>query len=197
MFLDHSIPSKSGRLSLVPPVESDDPAVAVVRSHRLTRQYLRFFPESVSVADATARRLSRQADHSLVDFHIHTSDGEFVGTTGIFGIDNEMRFCEVGILIAPERARGGLATDALFTVLQYAFETRGMHRAEFHTDAENTPMRGWLDTAGATLEGTRRSVWPDHSTGGWSDACIYAILEHEWKSVVKGRLEQRIFAKST
>ncbi|KAF7302229.1 Ribosomal-protein-alanine acetyltransferase [Mycena indigotica] len=194
MFLAETINSKSGRVSLVPPNEADDPYVSVLRSHPDTRRYLRFLPDTVDLAAATQRRLSRQADPSLVDFHIHTTNGEFVGTTGIFRIDTDYgNSCEVGILIMPERARGGLATDALYTVLEYVFETRQMNRAEFQTGVDNVPMRGWLERAGAALERTRRAVWTDPATGKYSDVCIYGILKDEWTDVVKERLRLKIF----
>jgi len=199
MILDVALPSKSGRLSLIPPSETDDAFVSSLRSRPETRRYLRYFPEHFSVADARARRLSREPDSTLVDFHIHAlnpsadATSTFVGTTGIFRIDTEYgNACEVGILISPEYFRGGLATEALHRVLVYVFEERKLHRAEFTTGADNLAMRGWLEEAGATLEGTKRDAWSDPVTGGYSDVCVYGILEAEWTETVKGRLEARM-----
>ncbi|KAJ7129152.1 acyl-CoA N-acyltransferase [Mycena epipterygia] len=199
MILSVQLQSKSGRLTLVPPQESDDADVAALRSHAETRRFLRYFPQQCSISDARARRVAREPDPTLVDFHIHASDpptgatSAFVGTTGIFRIDNEYgRTCEVGILISPAYFRGGLATDALYTVLVYVFEERKMHRAEFQTGADNSAMRGWLEKAGATLEGTKREVWSDPSTGGYTDVCMYSILGAEWEATVRGRLEARM-----
>ncbi|KAJ7098659.1 acyl-CoA N-acyltransferase [Mycena belliarum] len=198
MILEGAIPSKSGRLTLTPPSESDDASVAALRCHPGTRRFLRFFPESYSASDARARRLAREADTTLIDFHIHTlrpPEGEstFAGTTGIFNIDTVYgQTCEVGILVHPAYFRGGLATDALYTVLAYVFHERKFHRAEFQTGADNVAMRGWLEKAGATLEGTKRSVWTDPTTGGYTDVCFYSILEDEWKQSVRGVLEARM-----
>ncbi|KAJ7462078.1 acyl-CoA N-acyltransferase [Mycena latifolia] len=199
MILTAELPSKSGRVTLIPPPESDDACVAALRCHPETRRYLRYFPEHFSVADARARRLARESDPTLVDFHIHTLNppadalSSFVGSTGIFRIDTEYgSTCEVGILISPAYFRGGLATDALYTVLTYVFEERKIHRAEFQTGADNLAMRGWLEKAGATLEGTKRGVWSDPVTGGYTDVCIYSILEEEWTETVRGRLEARM-----
>ncbi|KAF7352311.1 Ribosomal-protein-alanine acetyltransferase [Mycena venus] len=198
MFLDVALPSKSGRLTLVPPSEEDDAFVSALRCRVETRRYLRYFPEHFSLDDARARRLSRAADQTLVDFHIHALNGPadatstFVGTTGIFRIDDHGHACEVGILISPEYFRGGLATEALHTVLVYVFEDRKFHRAEFITGVDNLAMRGWLEKAGATLEGTKREAWPDPTTGGSTDVCVYGILQTEWTTTVKGRLEARM-----
>lgn len=200
MFLDVALPSKFGRLALVPPSETDDAAVSAIRSHPETRRYLRFFPEVFSVADAHARRTSRSTDLTIVDFHIHllntptAGSSTFIGTSGIFHIDDTDfgRACEVGILISPDYFRGGLATETLHTVLVYAFETRNLHRAEFNTGSDNLAMRGWLEKAGATLEGRKRDAWADPTTGGYTDVCMYSILQDEWRTTVKGRLEARM-----
>ncbi|KAJ7506569.1 acyl-CoA N-acyltransferase [Mycena galericulata] len=146
-------------------------------------------------------RLERGPDQSLIDFHIHTLDAaasaeqpasKFVGTTGIFHIDKANKSCEVGILISPEYFRGGLATDALYTVLVWVFEERKEHRAVFQTGADNLAMRGWLESAGASLEGTQRALWADPTTGGYTDVCLFSILEEDWVTTVKGRLEARM-----
>ncbi|KAJ7468020.1 acyl-CoA N-acyltransferase [Mycena latifolia] len=109
-------------------------------------------------------------------------------------INNEFKSCDIGILICPEYFRGGLATDALYTVLSYAFEEQNFHRVGFSTAADNAGMRGWLDWAGATLEGINRESWSD-GNGGFTDVCLYSILEREWKETVKDRLEGRIHRK--
>ncbi|KAJ7682118.1 acyl-CoA N-acyltransferase [Mycena polygramma] len=198
MILDVALPSKSGRLTLVPPSEIDDAPTAALRSHPETRRYLRFFPEHVSPADACARRLSRVDDQTVVDFNIHVlgspdASSTFVGSTGIFRIDTQNgNTCEVGILISPEYFRGGLATDALYTVLVYVFEERKFHRVEFQTGADNLAMRGWLENAGATLEGQKRHLWSDPTTGAYTDVCLYSILAEEWTTMVKGKLEARM-----
>ncbi|KAK7062260.1 ribosomal-protein-alanine acetyltransferase [Favolaschia claudopus] len=203
MFLDIKIPSKLGRISLVPPSEADDPFVAVLRSHIETRRYLRYFPELFSAADARDRRIKRESEPDLIDFHIHLAQNSpaatgatntFVGSTGIFNIIDTFigNSCEVGILISPDYFRGGLATEALYTVLKWVFEDRKFHRAEFNTGTDNLAMRGWLEKAGATLEGTKRECWVDPSTGGFTDVCTYSILEEEWREIVSGRLEERM-----
>ncbi|KAJ7755833.1 acyl-CoA N-acyltransferase [Mycena metata] len=201
MILDGAIASKSGRIALIPPSETDDTATAALRAHPETRRYLRYFPEQVSVDDARTRRLSRATDTTLVDFNIHARNAgkngvdevrTFVGTTGIFHVETEYgSWCEVGILISPEYFRGGLATDALYTVLVYVFEERKLHRAEFNTGADNPGMRGWLEKAGATFEGTQRQKWLDPGVG-YTDVCKYSILREEWFATVKGRLEAKI-----
>ncbi|KAJ6472646.1 acyl-CoA N-acyltransferase [Mycena vulgaris] len=195
MILDDSLPSKSERIALVPPHETADAAVAALRCHPETRRYLPFFPDHVSVEEARELRLTRASDPASLDFTIYAlppgSPPQFVGTTGIHRINNTHKSCEVGILIRPEYFRGGLATDALYTALAYAFEELKLHRAAFLTGVDNVGMRGWLDRTGATMEGINRESWPD-GNGGFTDVCMYSILEWEWTKTVKAGLEGRI-----
>ncbi|KAF7294204.1 Ribosomal-protein-alanine acetyltransferase [Mycena chlorophos] len=195
MILDVPLISPSKRVLLVPPTAADDVALGELRSMPETRKYLNFWPVHYSAADAGARRVAREPDTTVVDFHIHLADGTFVGTTGYFGVDPSRGTpdsCEVGILIAPAYMRGGLATEALYTLLLYIFETKRLHRAEFQTRSDNAAMRGWLERAGATLEGVRRGVWTDPETKEFHDLCVFAILEDEWRDQVRGRLEERM-----
>lgn len=198
MIAPDTLPSRSGRIVLVRPGDEDDAAVAALRSHPETRRYLPFLPEHFSVEDARAHRLARAADETRVSFSIHLanplsakSHTKFVGSAGITHINTEFKSCEIGILISPESARGGLATDALYTVLAYVFEERKFHRAAFVTAVDNVGMRGWLDKAGATLEGIMRGIFLD-GKGGWMDMCLYSILEGDWADTVKIRLGERI-----
>ncbi|KAJ7461754.1 acyl-CoA N-acyltransferase [Mycena galericulata] len=197
MILTTTLPSRSGRLALVPPNGQDDAAVAALRSHPEIRRYLPFFPDHLSTENARAHRLERAADKTRISFHIHALTAQsdlppkFVGTAGISHINAEFRTCEMGILISPDSFRGGIATEALYTVLAYAFEEQHFHRAAFRTGVENVGMRGWLHSAGATLETVQRGAWSD-GLGGYVDICVYSILEGDWVDTVKPRLEERI-----
>ncbi|KAF8186859.1 acyl-CoA N-acyltransferase [Mycena galopus ATCC 62051] len=203
MPVPDTLPSQSGRIVLVSPREEYDSAVAALRSHPETLRHLGFLRGHVStVEEARAHRIARAADDTWVSFHIHLTttgaesestdgSGAFGGTVALSHIDTQFNSCEVGILVSPAYFRGGLATDALYTILVYAFETRKFHRVEFVTAVGNIGMRGWLDKAGVTLEGTKRDGWTD-GNGGYTDVCLYSILEREWTETVKSRLEVRL-----
>ncbi|KAJ7018368.1 acyl-CoA N-acyltransferase [Mycena alexandri] len=197
MIADAAIKSKSGRIILVPPPERDDEAVAAMRSHPETRRHLPFFPEHLSLTDVAAMRLKRDADPTMIPYNIHTlaatpdtPAGTFVGATALTHIQG--RSCETGILIAPAFFRTGMATEALYTLMEHAFEERKFHRVEFQTAVDNMPMRTWLVKAGATLEGTRRGYWTGAGADGYTDVTMYGILEGEWLATVKGRLEAQL-----
>nr|GAT56455.1 ribosomal-protein-alanine acetyltransferase [Mycena chlorophos] len=189
--MTRSLSTRSGRIELRAPTEQDDAAVAALRSHPYTRRHIPAFPETFTVEDAKALRLKRDADLSHIPFYIFRTDtNEFIGATSIAYLDRDERACDTGILLREEYARAGYATDTMHAVLKHAFEEEGMHRVSYHTSEKNVGMRGWLDMAGATLDGILREAWPDKD--GYTSVCVYSILEQEWASVVKQRLEERI-----
>lgn len=186
--------SPKSRVKLVPPNAADDEAVSIIRSHPETLRYLRFFPTNVSAKDARIRREARAEDPRIIDFHIHTinDDGSysFGGMTGIFNVDETQESCEVGILVSPNRHRGGYGTHALYTILKWVFEDRKMHRATFETGEDNLPMRSWLENVlEATLEANRRECWKE-AGGKYSNVYGYSILEWEWTGRIKAKLEK-------
>ncbi|KAF8186862.1 acyl-CoA N-acyltransferase [Mycena galopus ATCC 62051] len=178
MLVPDILPSQSGRIVLVPPREEDDAALAALRSHPETLRHLR-----------RAYRIAHAADETLITFHIHLTTGSkestFGGVVALSHINTQFNSCEAGVLVNPEYFRVGLATDALYTILVYAFETRKFHRAGFVTAVGNVGMRGWLDKAGATLEGTKRDGWTD-GNGGYTDLCFKPRLEERLNRVVVG-----------
>lgn len=191
--------SPTGRLRLIPPRPEDDEASAILRAHPVSLKYLRFMPDKVTAEDTRKRREERAENVEIVDFHAHVvnADGTttFAGMTGIFHVDPTHESFEVGILISPDMHRGGFATEAIYTVLKYAFEDRKLHRGTFETSEDNLPMRSWLENVlGAKLEGERREAWKE-GDGKYRDVKSYSLLEREWTGHAKARLEKSIFAR--
>ena len=96
-------------------------------------------------------------------------------------------------MLLPEFQGKGIATEAFYALLCYAFEERHLNRVYFETAVGNAQMRGWFDrVAGAKLDGVLREHWgdledPDH----FVDVASYSILAREWESVkekVKAKL---------
>ena len=195
---DLTLYSLTRRLRMSRPTSADDEETAVLRAHPETRRYLPFFPEAFNVEEARAKREERAKKENTVDFSVFliNEDGteEFVGITGLINVDWINRSCSIGILISPKYFRRGLATEAIHSMLQFAFEHEGlqMHRVGFETGDHNVQMRGWLENvAGATLECRWREAWK-LSDGKWVDMIGYGLLDREWEGGVKLALESRI-----
>jgi len=140
-----TLTSLTGRLKLVPPNAADDMAVSVLRSHPITRRYLRFLPEHFSVDEARIRREKIAADDRIIDFHAHLQNNDgtttFIGMLGLLDIDVLNDSCAVGILVSPDHHRAGIATEVLYTLLNFVFEDRKLHRVKFETGADNDMMQ--------------------------------------------------------
>ncbi|KAJ7572027.1 acyl-CoA N-acyltransferase [Mycena floridula] len=169
-------------IDLVPPSEAEDEAVALLRAHPETLRYLPILPAKFTVADARERRERQAKLDNCFRFHIHVGDkAVFGGTTGLHTIEKESNSCH------------NVGTEALYLVLEFAFETRGLHRATFGTGVNNVRMRGWLEKiAGIRLEGIMRDAWKHTDKDVYYDMASYSILEGEWRDGVKERLRARL-----
>jgi CheY-like chemotaxis protein len=86
----------------------------------------------------------------------------------------DRRTAHVGISLRPSFRGRGLAIDVLHVLCRYGFDTRGLHRLQLETLADNVPMIRAAERAGFALEGTlRRSAW---AGGEFADEVILARL---------------------
>jgi RimJ/RimL family protein N-acetyltransferase len=108
-------------------------------------------------------------------FSVVTLDGdELVGACGLWAIDPHNRSAGLGITLLPNARGRGLAVDIVLTVCAYGFQTRGLHRIQIDTLADNAPMRATAVRAGFTEEAVRRqAVWV---SGAFLDQVVYGRL---------------------
>jgi len=97
-------------------------------------------------------------------------------------IDPKNRVIEVGsILYSPllQRTRG--ATEAMFLMMRYAFETLHNRRYEWKCNALNEPSRAAAGRLGFTFEG----VFRQHmiAKGLNRDTAWYSIIDSDWPNV--------------
>jgi len=95
--------------------------------------------------------------------------------------------------LSHDAQRTQVNTEAKLMMLTYAFETWGVQRVVFRTDARNTQSRANIERIGAQYEGTLRNH--KHSTDGANnglrDTATYSIIREEWDSV-KARLQEKL-----
>lgn len=124
-----------------------------------------------------------------VPFVVHVDDRP-VGSTRFLNIEPFHRRAEIGWTWL-ERAQWGTGTnvEAKYLLLRQAFETAGLMRVEFKTDARNLRVRGALLGIGGRFEGISRKhmVLPDSIR----DSAWYAVLDDDWARV-KPMLEAKI-----
>jgi RimJ/RimL family protein N-acetyltransferase len=130
-------------------------------------------PISPSRPDAPYAVIDADPRHAI--FSAITLDGEeLAGECGLWSIDLHNRTAELGIALLPAARGRGLAVDIVRTLCEYGFKTRGLHRIQIDTLADNAAMRATALRAGFTLEGQRRqAVW---ANGAFFDDVVYGRL---------------------
>jgi RimJ/RimL family protein N-acetyltransferase len=81
--------------------------------------------------------------------------------------------------------RTSVNTESKQLMLSHAFETWGVERVTFKTDARNERSRRAIERIGATFEGIRRAHVPA-TDGSIRDTAYYSILRVEWPAIQDG-----------
>ena len=104
--------------------------------------------------------------------------GCLVGDCALQVDEQEPYRAEIGFTLAREHQGKGLASEAVSRLLDYAFDTLGLHRVVAIADCRNTPSWALLERIGMRREGHfLENVW---FKGEWSNEYLYAFLKDEW-----------------
>ncbi|MGA5822402.1 GNAT family N-acetyltransferase [Kitasatospora sp. NPDC094028] len=137
---------------------------------------------SFSTDEESARAtLQRYADRQNADsgrIYGIWRDGTLVGGVMFVHFDTKSGTCEIGAWTEPAGEGGGLVTAGVRLLLDYAFTTRGLHRAEWWCSAANARSRAVAERVGMTLDGVLRE-WFLHN-GVRHDKEVWGILAPEW-----------------
>ncbi|BEL12188.1 GNAT family protein [Actinoplanes sichuanensis] len=136
---------------------------------------------STDLASATAT-LQRYADNAARDkqrlFGIWL-DEVLVGGAMFVAFDAKAGNCELGVWLEPAGVGRGLVTKAARVLIDWAFRTRGLHRAEWHCNPDNIASSAVARRLGMTREALLREAYPWN--GVRNDTEIWAVLASEWK----------------
>jgi RimJ/RimL family protein N-acetyltransferase len=115
-----------------------------------------------------------------------------VGGPPIGAIDTPFT-AEIGATwLATSVQRTAVNTEAKLLMLRHAFDTWGVERITFKTDARNARSRAAIERLGSHFEGIRRAH-VRATDGGIRDTAYYSIVRAEWPAVRTG-LEARLAA---
>jgi len=124
-------------------------------------------------------QLSRQNEILL---GIEVKDGDrwvHIGNIGLHRIDWKNRFAVLGVVIGEKAYWGrGYGTEAVRTLLRFAFLELGLHRVELETYSFNPRAIRCYEKAGFRHEGTRRQAL--YRDGVFHDVFIMGILRDEF-----------------
>ena len=112
-------------------------------------------------------------------FAITTQQDEFLGTVGLFDIDQQNQSCELGIAIHQITQRGkGFGPDAIITLCGLAFLHLNMNRVQLEYLTTNARGARAYVKAGFTEVGTKRAAI--YRNGKYVDLVQMDILRDEW-----------------
>jgi RimJ/RimL family protein N-acetyltransferase len=123
--------------------------------------------------------VTEPTDKATIFSVVSLADDELVGDALLWDIDTHNRSAHVGLsLFAACRGRG-FGADVVKVLCDYGFRTRGLHRLQVDTLADNAAMISAATKAGFVLEGTlRRSAWV---SGEFLDEVILGLLADDWR----------------
>ncbi|MCU1413034.1 MAG: family acetyltransferase [Microbacteriaceae bacterium] len=136
-----------------------------------------FVTEGVPAARATLARYGEQTARDGARIFGIWDDGVLVGGAMFVEFDDAAGTCELGCWLEPAAEGRGLITAACSALLDWAFDDRGIHRAEWHCRADNVRSAAVAERLGMTLEAVLRESWKIGDT--FHNTQIWALLATE------------------
>lgn len=140
-----------------------------------------FVTDDVDGARATLKRYAERQAADGARLYGIWQDDVLVGGVLFTDFNAAAGWCEVGCWLEPSAEGHGLITQACGALLDWAFATRGLHRAEWHCRADNERSAAVAKRLGMTLEGVRREAW--QYEGVRYDKQVWAVLAPEWRAL--------------
>lgn len=118
-------------------------------------------------------------------FAIEAADGQHIGNIGLHRINYLDRNAELGILIGEKgHWNQGYGTDAILTLLKFAFEEMNLHRVYLRVDANHPRAIRCYEKCGFMREGTLRHA--TYRRGRYQDQHIMSVLADEFCAAQRG-----------
>ena len=130
---------------------------------------------------ATCAASADPLHHTVIDL----ATDKAVGTLSLMRIDPANGVIEVGFVVfSPRLQKTRMATEAIFLLMQRAFDELGYRRFEWKCDALNLPSRTAAARFGFTFEGIFRQAVT--YKGRNRDTAWFSIIDTEWPTLRAG-----------
>ena len=97
---------------------------------------------------------SRYATCDFFDWAVTLKDsGKMIGTVGFTKIDTSNNSAEIGYVLSPQYHGQGIALEAARRIVEFGFDTVGLHRIEAKFMKGNAASLRVMEKLGMTLEG--------------------------------------------
>ena len=171
-----TIPGKTIRLRAIE--RSDIPAFVRWLNDPEVRQYLDMYLP-MSQAQEENWFEAQLGDDGRRILGIETLDGVLLGNIGLHAINWKERYAELGIVIGEkEYWNQGYGTDAVLTLLRFAFQQMNLHRVFLRVFEYNRRAMNCYEKCGFMLEGRLRQT--HFHDGKYCDTLIMGILQEEF-----------------
>ena len=110
---------------------------------------------------------------------VYEPDCKMVGSCGFTSFNCSSDSAEVGYVLNPEYWGRGIAAEALERVLEFGFDTLGLHRIEARFIEGNDQSRRVMEKVGMTFEGILREGML--VKGNYVNVGVCSVLYKEWK----------------
>lgn len=112
------------------------------------------------------------------------AEGEALGWAHATITDDRARVAEVGYYVLPAGQGKGYATDAVRTLVAFAFDELNANSVAARIRADNEPSRRVVEKLGFTHEGTRRESL--FAEGAYHDVAVFGLLADEVEATRNG-----------
>jgi len=138
-----------------------------------------FVTDSVDGARATVQRYADAAAADGARLYGLWEGDVLVGGVMFVTFDPGWGICEIGCWLEPAAEGKGLITRSVSALLDWAFGTRGMSRAEWRCRTDNERSVAVAHRLGMHSDGVLRSSWVYQ--GRRYDKQVFSLLRHEWR----------------
>ena len=122
-------------------------------------------------------RLFNHGGQKLITFIFF--EEKLVGSVALVKIWKENNSAELGYWIIEEMQGKGIVSQCCQSILDYAFEEKGLHRIELNVEPHNKKSIALAEKMGFQLEGRMRDFLLLNEE--YHDLEKYSLLESEWK----------------
>lgn len=158
-----------------------DAVAAIIGDDRVTR-FLSFDSRTrEQAAEMTKGTIERAQADPRTEFYLAVTSRDADFLVGFVRLAlGAHQGAKLGYSIGFEHQGKGYATDAVRTMLDWAFGPLGLHRVTAAVGPDNAASHALVQRLGFRLEGVLRDHV--HTNGVWRDSVLYSVLASEWES---------------
>jgi ribosomal-protein-alanine N-acetyltransferase len=172
---------ESERLRFRKLTDEDAPEVLVLRGNTKTMQYIpRPLIENIEGALAHIKMINDKIDENLdINWAVTEKENDkCIGIIGFYRTQPEHYRTEIGYMIIPEHWGKGYVTEAVKTLLDFAFNTLDFHTIEAVIDSRHASSERVLIKNGFVKEAHFKENF--YYNNEFTDTVIYSILKRNF-----------------